>query len=218
MARCLAPVAWLFLPAAAALLTTTTPRLRHPRLSAPRASVKNTASDAFGDFYALRFDGVRRLYGEAAPERLRSSRVVVVGLGGVGSWAVEALARSGVGALVLVDLDELCISNTNRQIHALASTVGRSKARELERRVAEINPDCAVSVREQWVLAGDASSLLAEEAAVAAERGETLALLDAVDGYREKAAMAVAAIELGLCRALLGASLDTLRPCPWHVP
>ena len=144
--------------------------------------------------------------------------MVVVGLGGVGSWAVEALARSGVGALVLVDLDELCISNTNRQIHALASTVGRSKARELERRVAEINPDCAVSVREQWVLAGDASSLLAEEAAVAAERGETLALLDAVDGYREKAAMAVAAIELGLCRALLGASLDTLRPCPWHVP
>ena len=81
---------------------------------------------------------MRRLYGAAAPARLRKARVVVVGLGGVGSWAVEALARSGVGALVLVDLDEICVSNTNRQLHALRGTVGRSKAQVLAERADQL--------------------------------------------------------------------------------
>ena len=123
-----------------------------------------TDGEEHDDLYSLRFDGVKRLYGDGAPDRLRHSRVVVVGLGGVGSWAVEALARSGVGSLVLVDLDEICISNTNRQIHALEDTVGRSKAQELRRRVATINPECEVVVREQWVFAVDAADILAEEA------------------------------------------------------
>ena len=82
--------------------------------------------------------------------------MVVVGLGGVGSWAVEALARSGVGSLVLVDLDEICISNSNRQLHTLSHTVGKSKAGVLAARVREINPECDVTLREQWVLADDA--------------------------------------------------------------
>ena len=74
-----------------------------------------------------RFQGIARLYGDPAVERLGRAHVAVVGVGGVGSWTVEALARSGVGRLTLIDLDEVCISNTNRQLHALTDTVGRPK-------------------------------------------------------------------------------------------
>ena len=174
-----------------------------PLRRAPRVALELPDDETFRD---LRFDGVKRLYGPAAPERLRRSRVVVVGLGGVGSWAVEALARSGVGSLVLIDLDEICISNTNRQIHALKHTVGRSKAAVLAGRVSEINPECAVVVREQWVFAHDARAILEEEARSAAARGETLALLDAVDGYREKAAMVAAAHAMGVHLVVCGAA------------
>ena len=83
------------------------------------------------DYYALRFEGVERLYGPGTLANLAGSHVCVVGLGGVGSWAVEALARSGVGSLTLMDPDEVCISNTNRQTNALRGTVGRSKAKVL---------------------------------------------------------------------------------------
>ena len=96
----------------------------------------------------LRFEGVGRLYGPGTLANLAGSHVCVVGLGGVGSWAVEALARSGVGSLTLMDPDEVCISNTNRQTNALRGTVGRSKAKVLAERVAEINPECRVHVRD----------------------------------------------------------------------
>ena len=184
-----------------------TPALRSPPLLLSASSLPQHSADGEDEqFYSLRFDGLRRLYGAAAPERLQKARVVVVGLGGVGSWAVEALARSGVGSLVLVDLDEICISNTNRQLHALRGTVGKSKAVVLAERVGEINPSCATTVREQWVLVEDASVLLEEEAAHARARGETLLLLDAVDGYKEKAAMVVAAYEQGIHLVLCGAA------------
>ena len=140
-----------------------TPALRSPPLLLSASSLPQHSADEDEQFYNLRFDGLRRLYGAAAPERLQKARVVVVGLGGVGSWAVEALARSGVGSLVLVDLDEICISNTNRQLHALRGTVGKSKACVLAERVGEINPSCATTVREQWVLVEDASVLLEED-------------------------------------------------------
>ena len=91
------------------------------------------------------------MLGNAGQSNLRAASVCVIGLGGVGSWAVEALARSGVGALTLMDLDEVCISNTNRQLHSLSDTVGRSKAAVLAERVARINPECAVRVREEWL-------------------------------------------------------------------
>jgi tRNA threonylcarbamoyladenosine dehydratase len=96
------------------------------------------------DPYDARFGGVARLVGAAGLERLRQAHVCVVGVGGVGSWAVEALARSGVGRLTLVDFDEVCISNSNRQLHALAGDFGRPKVEVLARRVQAINPDCAV--------------------------------------------------------------------------
>jgi tRNA A37 threonylcarbamoyladenosine dehydratase len=91
-----------------------------------------------------RFDGLNRLYGPAALDRLGAAHVLVVGLGGVGSWTVEALARSGVGALTLVDLDEVCEHNANRQIHAMTGTIGRSKAEVLAERVRAIAPECRV--------------------------------------------------------------------------
>ena len=77
--------------------------------------------------YEARFGGIGRLYGNSGLSLLRSARIAVVGIGGVGSWAAEALARSGVGTIILMDMDDLCITNTNRQIHALASTIGQSK-------------------------------------------------------------------------------------------
>lgn len=95
------------------------------------------------DFHS-RFGGIGRLYGAAGLARLRAGRVAVIGLGGVGSWTVEALARSGVGHLTLVDLDEVCISNTNRQLHALTSEVGKPKAQALADRIAQIAPTCEV--------------------------------------------------------------------------
>ncbi len=97
------------------------------------------------DFH-IRFNGIKRLYGSSAFEKITQSHVLVIGLGGVGSWVVESLARSGVGELTLIDLDEVCLSNTNRQLQALSSTVGQSKAQLLEKRVLDINPLCRVHV------------------------------------------------------------------------
>ena len=94
------------------------------------------------DYYALRFDGVKRLFGSHTPDRLRAATVVVVGVGGVGSWAVEALARSGVGSLVLVDLDEVCIS-VRRKSQTRVSTTRLHAAHALVSRTAEHQPAAA---------------------------------------------------------------------------
>ena len=91
-----------------------------------------------------RFGGIGRLYGTAAAERICAARVAVVGIGGVGSWAAEALARSGVGTLILMDLDDICITNTNRQIEATEGAYGRSKAEVMAERVRSINPNAQV--------------------------------------------------------------------------
>ena len=97
--------------------------------------------------YETRFGAIGRLYGTAGLARIRAGHVCVIGLGGVGSWVVEALARSGIGALTLVDMDEVCLSNVNRQIHALDGNVGRSKAAVLAERVGQIAPEC---VADHW--------------------------------------------------------------------
>ncbi len=93
-----------------------------------------------------RFGGITRLYGMQAAEQISAARVAVVGIGGVGSWAAEALARSGVGTIILVDMDDLCITNTNRQIHALGNNYGRTKVEAMAERLRLINP--AVQVEE----------------------------------------------------------------------
>ena len=98
-----------------------------------------------------RFGGLERLYGVNGAARIRAAHVVVVGVGGVGSWTVEALARSGVGHLTLIDLDNVSESNINRQIHALDDTVGMAKVEAMRQRIAHINPACEVSCIEDFV-------------------------------------------------------------------
>lgn len=95
--------------------------------------------------YEFRFGGIDRLYGKGSLEKLKTAHVCVIGIGGVGSWAVEALVRSGVGELTLVDLDEVCESNTNRQIHALEGSYGTFKVDAIGKRALLINPECKVN-------------------------------------------------------------------------
>ena len=107
-----------------------------------------------------RFGGVGRLYGTDGLERLTRAHVAVIGVGGVGSWTVEALARSGIGHLTLIDMDDVCITNTNRQLPALASTIGRPKVEVLADRIACINPDCMVEPIPEFFLPSSAARLL----------------------------------------------------------
>jgi tRNA A37 threonylcarbamoyladenosine dehydratase len=115
------------------------------------------------DNFETRFGGIARLYGKAGLQKLRAAQVCVIGIGGVGTWVVEALARSGVGALTLVDLDEICVTNINRQLHALTSTVGRAKVEAMAERVRAINPDCRVICEHKFFNAQTAAELLAPE-------------------------------------------------------
>ncbi|MEN9547340.1 MAG: hypothetical protein RLZZ356_2072, partial [Verrucomicrobiota bacterium] len=114
--------------------------------------------------FEFRFGGIARLYGTAALTRFRAAHVMVVGIGGVGSWAVEALARSGLGRLTLVDLDDVCVSNINRQLHALDTTVGQPKVQIMAERVRAISPEARVDARVEFFTADTASRLLGLEA------------------------------------------------------
>ena len=101
--------------------------------------------------YLRRFGGIARLYGQDKLESLSQAHVVVVGVGGVGSWAVEALVRSGVGKLTLIDLDNIAVSNTNRQLHALTPDFGKAKVSALHERILQINPSAQVIEIEDFV-------------------------------------------------------------------
>lgn len=111
--------------------------------------------------YETRFGGIGRLYGQVGLERLRAAQVAVIGIGGVGTWAAEALARSGIGALTLVDLDEVCLSNVNRQLHALTPTVGGSKVDVMAERIHAINPECRVTAEARYFNEQTEAGLLA---------------------------------------------------------
>ena len=152
-----------------------------------------------------RFGGIARLYGRAALERFTSARVAVIGIGGVGSWAAEALARSGIGSLSLVDLDELCITNTNRQIHALEGSIGHSKSRAMAERIRAINPDARVQAVEAFFSERNADELLADGID---------AVVDAIDAMHPKchllAACRVRGIPVVTCGAAGGRRDPTL--------
>lgn len=110
------------------------------------------SADAIADIdFDRRFGGVARLYGAAALQRFRQAHVCVVGVGGVGSWIVEALARSAIGKITMIDLDNLAESNINRQIHALSGTLGKAKVSALAERIAQINPFCIVTEIEDFL-------------------------------------------------------------------
>ncbi len=144
-----------------------------------------------------RFGGLRRLYGDADYTRLRQARVAVVGLGGVGSWAVEALARSGVAVLVLIDLDQVAESNINRQIQALGSTLGQAKTSALRQRILDIHPGCAVHEVEDFVTPDNWPAILPCHVDL---------LIDACDQGRAKAALATWAVEQGVPIVCVGAA------------
>lgn len=132
------------------------------------------------DDHDLRFGGIRRLYGSRAVERFRSAHVVVVGVGGVGSWTVEALARSGIGKLTLIDLDDVCVSNVNRQLHALDGTVGRPKVEVLAERCRAIQPGIEVVEEIAFVTPTNLAERIPEDADH---------LVDAIDSVVAKAAL-----------------------------
>jgi tRNA threonylcarbamoyladenosine dehydratase len=100
------------------------------------------------DDFESRFGGVARVYGHKGMEKIKQARVLVIGIGGVGSWVAEALARTGVGHLTLVDLDDVCVTNINRQVHAVNSTVGKFKVDVMKERISEINPFCEVDTKQ----------------------------------------------------------------------
>lgn len=133
-----------------------------------------------------RFGGVARLYGSGGGAALRGAHVVVVGIGGVGSWAAEALARSAVGRLTLIDLDHVAESNINRQVHALSSTLGQAKVQAMAERITQINPACQVRCVEEFVEPGNWPDLLPERVD---------AVIDACDQVRAKTAMAAWALD-----------------------
>jgi len=128
-------------------------------------------------FPAERFEGVERLYGVGSVARLAQAHVCVIGVGGVGSWAAEALARSGVGRLTLIDADEVCVSNTNRQLHALDGEFGKSKVGVMAARMHAINPTLRLEAIERFLTPSTLDELL--------DRGYDV-VLDACDAFRVK--------------------------------
>lgn len=133
------------------------------------------------DSISRRFNSLQRLYGEKATTQLAQSHVFIAGIGGVGSWVAEALARSGVGQLTLVDLDHVAESNINRQVHALGSTVGMAKIEAMTTRVADINPLCKVNLIDDFIDEGNIDSYL--------KQYSPDILLDCTDQVKAKIAM-----------------------------
>ena len=127
-----------------------------------------------------RFASVARVYGEAGCQRLWQSHVVVVGIGGVGSWAAEALARSGVGCLTLIDLDHVAESNINRQVHALTSTLGAAKVEVIAQRIRDISPDVSVHPVDEFIEPGQEAQLIPADADL---------VIDAIDAVAAKASL-----------------------------
>jgi tRNA A37 threonylcarbamoyladenosine dehydratase len=150
-----------------------------------------------------RFGALRRLYGDAGYARVRGARIAVIGLGGVGSWAAEALARCGVAGLTLIDLDHVAESNINRQIQALGATIGASKVQALRQRIADIHPGCVVAAIEEFVEPDNWPALLPHAVDV---------VIDACDQVRAKAAVAAWALASGSQFVSVGAAGGKRRP------
>ncbi len=154
---------------------------------------------------ARRFRGIERLYGLQKVEKIKKAHVCVIGVGGVGSWAVEALARSGVGALTLIDLDQIAESNVNRQIMALTSQLGRAKVEVLRDRVYDINPAAQVEVIEDFVEVNNYQELL---------QGPFDFAIDAIDNLKIKALLADYWVKKGQPFVLSGAAGGKVSSAP----
>jgi tRNA A37 threonylcarbamoyladenosine dehydratase len=172
-------------------------------MSEPDAGVAVRAGVRCEPDLERRFGGLRRLYGDAGYARLRSGRVAVVGVGGVGSWAAEALVRSGVAALTLIDLDHVAESNVNRQVQALDATFGQAKVLALSERIAQIHPGCVVRAVEAFVEPEVWPSLL---------ESPVDALIDACDQLSAKAVLAAWSATSGVPVISVGAAGGKRQP------
>jgi len=128
----------------------------------------------------VKFNGITKLYGQSSSNILTNARILVIGLGGVGSWAIEALARSGIGNLYLLDLDDICVSNINRQIHALDSTIGLSKTQVMQKRIKQINAKCMVTAHEDFLTNDNLAKYVTNDLSI---------VIDCIDSVRVKSAL-----------------------------
>lgn len=153
--------------------------------------------------YLLRFSGIGRLYGQKALHALSKAHFVVIGLGGVGTWTAEALARSGVGELTLIELDEVCVTNTNRQIHALKTHIGHSKNRVIAERLKEINPEIIIHSVEDFIDADNMKNIIGKQHHV---------VIDAMDAAHIKATLVAYCLAIKVRLITVGSSGGKSNP------
>lgn len=132
------------------------------------------------DNYEQRFGGIARLYGNAGLSRLQQAHICVIGIGGVGSWGVEALARSGIGKITMIDMDDICVTNINRQLPALSGNIGKLKTEVMAERVKLINPECDVRIIDDFLSVENLAEYLVSDYDY---------VIDAIDNVRVKAAL-----------------------------
>ena len=158
--------------------------------------------------FERRFSGVRRLYGDIGIARLRVSHVVVIGIGGVGSWAAEVLARNAIGKITLVDLDNIAESNFNRQLHAIESNIGKPKVTAMRERILTINPTCQVCEIDDFITSDNVHQLLNFSFDI---------VLDCIDDAKAKVALAVFCKEAKIPLIMSGGAGGRLDPTRIHV-
>ena len=150
-----------------------------------------------------RFGGVERLYGKAAFAKFQKSHICVIGIGGVGSWAAEALARNAIGKITLIDLDHIAESNINRQIHALSQTLGKSKVLAMKERILDINPNCQVNMVDDFISNENITMLIKSDFDV---------VIDAIDQASIKTSLALHALKEKISLVMTGGAGGRIDP------
>lgn len=201
------------------LLNDIQPTTKDGTLNASSQAIDHKANSAVADDdhqYERRFQGTKTLYSSAAFDTFAAAHVYVIGVGGVGSWAAEALARTAVGNITLIDLDVLVASNINRQLPALDSTLGQSKIAAMGARLQEINPKVKLHLIDDFLGADNVASLLPSrsEAKAAAAEGRPIIILDCADDMSAKLAIALHCrfnkLKL-ICAGAAGGKIDPLQ-------
>ena len=173
-------------------------------LITPEFSPLIVQSDLADIDFERRFGGIARLYGATALARFRAAHVCVVGVGGVGSWVAEALARSAIGHITMIDLDNLAESNINRQIHALTDTIGQAKVTALAERIAQINPFCRVTQIEDFITPDNLDDMVGLR--------NYDYVIDAIDDVRAKTALIVYCRSNGIRLITIGGAGGQVDP------
>ncbi len=157
--------------------------------------------------FSRRFSGIAKLYGDRGLERFQQSHVAIIGVGGVGSWVVESLARSGIGQLTLIDLDHLSESNINRQLPALDSTLGQAKVQALKNRISEINAECKINCVEEFISTDNVPDLLGHLV-----KNPHALVIDCIDHAKTKAALIAWCRQQKLLVLTIGAAGSCVDP------